>query len=264
MRIRPRRSALLAALALAVAAPGAAADKPGGADASSGTATAHISWDGADVGVANVRLTITRNGVTTFDGDPFAGGDCGDGGCSLAPLGGSPLTFADLDGDGTPELLVDSFTGGAHCCQLTQIFRAGATAEVRQERNWADPGYRLKDLDKDGRPEFVTYDAAFGYQFAAFAFSLTPIKILDWQAGTFRNRTTAFPAAVRADLRSLQRGLSDLKRRHLPTRGAIAAITADYYSLGQAATARRYLARSPGGSAFHARVLKFLHRYGYR
>ena len=175
----------------------ATADDGGSAGAGTGTTSARVGWEAATVGVADVHLTIARAGVTTFDGDPFQGGDCSEGGCSLAPLGGNPLRVVDLDGDGKPEVLLDSFTGGAHCCQLTQIFRAGTAGDVRQERNWRDPGYRLKDLDADGEPEFVTADAAFGYQFAAFAYSLSPVQILDWRAGTFRNRTRAFPSTVR-------------------------------------------------------------------
>jgi hypothetical protein len=263
--VRPPRSLLLAALALACAAPATAtADDAGSAEAGLGTTAAKVTWKAAEVGVAGVHLTVTRDGATSFDADPFAGGDCGRGGCSLAPLGGNPLRVVDLDGDGAPEVLLDAFTGGAHCCQLTQILRAGAGGDVRQERNWADPGYRLRDLDADGRPEFVTADATFGYQFAAFAFSLSPVKILDWRAGTFRKRTRAFPARVRTDLTALRRSLRSLRRRHLPTRGAIAAITADLYSLGRGRDARAYLAGAPGGRAFHARLLKFLHRYGYR
>ena len=267
MRVRPRRRALLAALALALpcAAPTAAvADDGGSAGAGTGSTSAEVSWKAARLGVAGVHLTVTRKGTTTFDGDPFAGGDCSEGGCSLAPLGGTPLRVVDLDGDGDAEVLLDAFTGGAHCCQLTEILRAGGSGDVRQERNWADPGYRLRDLDADGSPEFVSADAAFGYAFAAFAFSLSPVKVLDWRAGTFRNRTRAFPGTVRADLSSLRRSLRSLKRRHLPTRGAIAVITADLYSLGRAKDARAYLAAAAGGRAFHARVLKFLHRYGYR
>lgn len=265
MRVRPRPSLLLAALALACAAPSAAADSAGSAGAGTGTTQAEVTWKAAKIGVAGVHLTITRDGATTFDGDPFAGGDCTEGGCSLAPLGGNPLRVVDLDGDGAPEVLLDSFTGGAHCCQLTQILRAGrAGADVRQERNWADPGYQLVDLPGGSTPEFVTADAAFGYQFTAFAFSLPPVKVLDWRAGTFRDRTRAFPRTVRADLASLRKSLRDLRRRHLPTRGAIAAITADLYSLGRGKDARAYLAGAPGGRAFHASVLKFLHRYGYR
>ena len=34
-----------------------------------------------------------------------------------------PLTVRDLDGDGEPEVLVDLYTGGAHCCFYTVILR---------------------------------------------------------------------------------------------------------------------------------------------
>lgn len=260
MRVRPPRSLLLAALAFACAAPPAAADKPGAADGAAGTATAHISWDGADVGVANVHLTIARNGATTFDGDPFAGGDCEDGGCSLAPLGGSPLTVRDLDGDGTPEVLVDSYTGGAHCCQLTQIFRAGAAGDVRQERNWGNPGYRLADLDKNGRAEFITADDRFSYRYTSYAFSVAPVRVLTWRAGSFRVATKRFPALVRREIARLRKGLRD----PVDPRGLVAAIAADLYTLGRGRDARAFLARAPGSRAFHARVLRDLRKLGYR
>ena len=212
-----------------------------------------------------MHLTVTRDGATTFDGDPFAGGDCSEGGCSLAPLGGNPLRVVDLDGDGSPEVLLDSFTGGAHCCQLTQILRAGAAgATCARSATGPIPATSSKDLDEDGPPEFVTCGRRVRLPVRRLRLLALPVKILDWRAGTFRNRTRAFPRTVRADLASLRKSLRDLQRRHLPTRGAIAAITADLYSLGRAKDARAYLAGAPGGRAFHARVLKFLHRYGYR
>ncbi|MGZ4268110.1 MAG: hypothetical protein ACXVSX_02745 [Solirubrobacteraceae bacterium] len=264
MRVPRRRSALLAALALAACAAPARADDAGHADAAAGSTAAHATWDGAQIGVANVHLTVTRGGATTFDGDPWSGGDCAQGGCSLAPLGGSPLRVRDLDGDGSPEVLLDGFTGGAHCCELTEILRAGPAGDVRTERNWGDPGYRLRDLDRDGRPEFVTADDAFAYAFAAYAVSPLPPRVLSWRAGTFTDVTRRFPAVVRADLAQLRKDLRVLARHHLPRAGAIAAYTADLYLLGRAGEARAYLAAAPGGRRYHARVLKFLHQHGYR
>lgn len=264
MRALLRRSVLAGALALACAAPAAHADDAGSAGAALGTTAAHLSWKAAELGVSGVHLTVTRAGVTTFDGDPFAGGDCGEGGCSLAPLGGNPMRVLDLDGDGSPEVVLDSFTGGAHCCALTEILRAGAAGDVRQERNFADPGYRLRDLDGDGRPEFLTRDPVFGFAFTAFAFSEFPPQVLQWRAGTFSDVTRRFPARIRADLARLRRDLRSLRRHHYPRAGAIAAYTADLYLLGRGRDARAYLAAAPGGPRFHARVLAFLHKHGYR
>ncbi len=267
MRVPLRRSAVLAALALTCAAPAAAADDAGSADAGLGATAAHLTWKAAPVGVSGVRLTVTRAGATTFDGDPFAGGDCAEGGCSLAPLGGNPLQVVDLDADGSPEVLLRAFTGGAHCCSLMEVLRAGAGGagpDVRQERNFADPGDRLRDLDHDGRPEFVTRDAAFGYAFTAFAFSEFPPKVLQWRAGQFADATRRFPAVIEADLRRLRADMRSLRRHHYPLAGAIAAYTADLYLLGRGRDARAYLAGASGGPRLHARVLAFLHEHGYR
>ena len=202
-----------------------------------------------------------RHDASTATRSP--GGDCCEGGCSLAPLGGNPLQVVDLDGDGAPEVLLDAFTGGAHCCQLTQILRAGGGRRRA-------PGAQLgRSGLPAARPRRRRRARSSSPPTPRSATSSPPSpsrcrrsKVLDWRAGTFRNRTRAFPSTVRADLTALRRSLRSLQRRHLPTRGAIAAITADLYSLGRGKDARAYLAGAPGGRAFHARVLKFLHRTG--
>jgi hypothetical protein len=269
MRARRPRSALVATAlaALALALPGAAGAAPGGsASASAGAVQATLTWEKAEFGNKNPHLTITRAGAAAFDGSPVAGSEtCGEG-CVFAAYGrrDTPLQVVDLDADGEPEVIVDGFTGGAHCCVITEILRwTGAAYEV-VEANWADPGYDLKDLDGDGRPEFVTNDAAFAYVFTAFAFSFMPPKVLSWQAGAFTNVTRRYPALVREDLARLRKAVRSLRRHRYPRTGAIAAYTADLYLLGHAREARRYLERAPGGAPFKRRVLRFLHEQGYR
>ena len=59
---------------------------------------------------------------------------CEDG-CVLTPDSAERsrriLKVADLDGDGEPEVLVDTFSGGAHCCLTTRVER------------WDGTGYRV-------------------------------------------------------------------------------------------------------------------------
>jgi opacity protein-like surface antigen len=115
-----------------------------------------------------LSLTIERGGHTLFSG-------------SLAPLvpanavfrQGKSVSVQDLDGDGEPEVLVYGYTNGAHCCELAQTYRLapGGTSYTETTRNFGDPGFRLSDLDHDGRPEFISGDDRFAYTFTAYAFS---------------------------------------------------------------------------------------------
>jgi hypothetical protein len=269
MRAPPRRSLALAATVAALALPSAARANPAGsATATGGDVQATLRWKAAELGVADPRLTVVRAGASAFDASPVAASpSCREGGCFFAASSGkrdAPLQVVDLDGDGEPEVLVDVFTGGAHCCAVTEILRfTGAGYEVA-EHEWGDPGYDLKDLDGDGRPELVTADDAFAYVFTAYAFSFLPPKVLDWQAGAFSDVTRRFPALVTADLARLRKRMRSLRRHHYPTTGATATYVADLYLLGRAGDARRHLEGARGGRPFKRALLRFLHAHGYR
>ena len=102
--------------------------------------------------------------------------DCDEPWCS--PGGGNERSIhvRDLNGDDEPEVLLDLYTGGAHCCVLTQVFTFDAPGYRKAaEHDWADAGYRIADVDGNGTPEIKSADARFAYAFAAFAFSGFPV-----------------------------------------------------------------------------------------
>lgn len=98
---------------------------------------------------------------------------------SIAPE--NKLPVVDLDGNKEPEIIADFFTGGAHCCTYSLIYRY----QVRQKRylvnrfNWGNVGYELIDLNNDKIPEFRSADDRFAYAFASYAASGFPLQI--WQ-----------------------------------------------------------------------------------
>src|SRR4051794_9731167 len=149
------------------------------------------------------RLTIARNGATVYDDVPnveaCGGAPCGPSGFVSDP----PLRVADLDADGEPEVVYSAYTGGAHCCSIAAVFRLNPAADgyLMSERNFGDPGFDLKDLNGDGRPEWLTADDLFAYRFTAYAFSGLPVQILRFTAGTLIDRAKDFPAPVRKDAR---------------------------------------------------------------
>lgn len=220
------------------------------------------------------NLTITRNGATAFDAKPTIR-QCGDPGCVPSGFEGDPpLRVLDLDGDGQPEVVYSAYSGGAHCCSIAQVYRFDGTTYTATEQNFWDPGFRLKDLNHDGRPEWLTADDAFAYRFTAYAFSGLPVQVFSYRAGRFTDVTRRFRSLIRSDAR---RWLRVYKRaRHLKDGtefGAAAAWAADQYQLGKRAAALRYLRREaragrlkgPGahGTKFVKVLDHFLRKRGY-
>jgi hypothetical protein len=111
-------------------------------------------------------LVLTRNGELVLR-EEFV--------VSLDPLSGT-----DVTGEGDPDLIVEEYSGGAHCCGGTYILNL--SADVRRiripcpprgnaSRLGPDPGGAsgFHDLDGDGMFEFVTWDDSFAYEFDSYA-----------------------------------------------------------------------------------------------
>ncbi len=93
------------------------------------------------------------------------------------------VQIAELDlSNPYPEVLLSSFTGGAHCCNEVMVLTSDKTG-----KNWRKVDLGLfdgasdaaTDIDGDGRYEYVTYDNRFLYLFSSYAGSAAPTQI--WQ-----------------------------------------------------------------------------------
>lgn len=270
MRRRSWGAALVAALALLVAPALASANDAGSITHASGAVSATLAWDKADYGIANPRLAITRAGIR-YD---ITIADVCEEGCVLVAdddpadaSGSSMLKVADLDGDGEPEVLVDSFSGGAHCCLTARLLTFDGTGYTPNDFNYGDVGYQLKDLDGDGRPELVGYDPVFSGAFTAFAASEFPPLVFHADHGQFTDVTKRFPALVRADAAARRKDLRKARKGD-DVRGILAAYVADEYLLSRSSVALRELdhqrrARRVSAS-FRPYLLKKLRAWGYR
>jgi hypothetical protein len=257
---------------LAALAPAAIADTQ---SAASGTVAATLSYDHAPESLTyeNLLLTITRDGTQALSGDPSFG-DCQSPYCAPGGFTDRGSVFVrDLDADGEPEVVVDLFTGGAHCCFVSRFYRWDGTTYVSSDRNFGDPGYKLADLDADGVQELITADYRFGYAFSAFAYSLMPVRIYDLRAGSWSLVTKRFPQRIRSDAAAAWKVFRKAGRQGEP-RGAIAAWAADELMLGRRVSATRTLrrlashGRLPGDfphsqPKFVRNLLRFLARRGY-
>jgi hypothetical protein len=268
------RSILVALLALfTLASPALAKTET----AASGAVTATLSYDHVQDAFeyTDLALTISRAGTQVLAADPTFG-DCDSPFCAPAGAGDvDSVHVQDLDSDGEPEVIVDLYTGGAHCCYVSRFYRFDGTGYVSADRNFGDPGYRMADLDGDGVTELIGRDYRFGYAFTAFAFSLMPVRIYDLRAGSWQLVTTRFPDEIRKDAKAAWKTFTKVSRNEEP-RGAIAAWTADELMLGHRRYAVRTLnrlarqGRLPGDGfspksprKFVRTLLKFLDKRGY-
>ncbi len=90
-----------------------------------------------------------------------------------------------------PQILFDAYTGGAHCCTMTEILFASKSG------NWqfADFGYRdgdqlsFEDVTGTGNYVVIGVDESFNYTFDCYACSRPPIKIEEFKNGRLNDVT---------------------------------------------------------------------------
>lgn len=274
----------IAVAALAVWAPSAGAATE---TVTNGPVTASFSYTKTDdLTYENLRLKIVRNGIVGLDA-PLASQAC-EFGCwpgSVLFEDGKSIKVIDLDGDGEPEVVLDLYTGGAHCCVVTEVYALQgppATTIVpsygRVEHNFLDPGYRLTDLNGDGVPELKSADGRFNYALSSYVGSGVPVQIWRFQHGDLEDVTGEFPALIRSDSKHWWKVYRRNIRRRPPNNdpglGALAAWAGDEYRLGHGAKVQRELKLAlrrgwldgPFGSG--RRVVRnlnsLLHQTGYR
>jgi hypothetical protein len=242
-----------ACIVLGVAVAGLTAPQTAGAAptverAAAGDVQAELSYEKTrDFEYRDVRLKVVRGGATLLDA-PVPGPCRGCPANPTAPGGGaSSIIVRDLDGDTEPEVIVDQYTGGAHCCTYSQIYRYRSAKNdyARTKRGWRDAGYTLGDPNRDGVPEFRSGDVRFVSRFTAYAFSPLPIQLWRYRNGTFTDVTRDFPRFIRRDARIEKRlYLRHRGRRDDDVRGILAAYLADKYLLGEGRSGWRVLRRA--------------------
>ena len=172
--------------------------------------------------------TVLDQQITLSGNQPFGPGD----------PNGKSVRFANLDSDAEPEILVDLFTGGAHCCLIGFIYDFNGTSYNHISRNWADPGYVLTNIDHSGRPEFRTGDKRFVFLYTSYVESRLPIQIWNYRGGRLRTVTRRFHNTVRRDRDAALRFYRTVHSAKGDVRGALAAYQADNYLLSRRTAAR--------------------------
>lgn len=172
----------------------------------------------------NPRLKIVRQGQTILEQSLSTDdGSCRSGG----------LRAVDLDSDREPEVILDLFTGGAHCCTFSLIYRYEPAQKkyIATEHFWGNGGYQLEDLNRDRILEFNSRDDAFAYAFASYAGSAYPLQIWQYRQGKMNEVTKSYPELVSDDAKQLWQNY--IKGTGGEPKAMLAAYLASKYILGQ-------------------------------
>lgn len=109
---------------------------------------------------------------------------------------------SDITGEGTPDVIINTYSGGAHCCFTDYVLQLGPTLVVIDT---IEMGGSFEDIDGDGIAEVRTSDYTFDYWKMSHAESPIPEIVLKLKGGKYRldKAMTQKPGPSESDLEKL-------------------------------------------------------------
>jgi hypothetical protein len=150
---------------------------------------------------------------------------------------------------------------------------SGCSRRCERKHDSASSGFRERDLDHDGSPEFATGDVRFEYLFGSYADSRSPLRILGHRGGSFVTLTGRFPARSGAPI-GMPGGRTPRSAASGTSCGVLAAWAAEKYLLREGADVWPVLDRSsaageltgygaPAGRKYVVALRRHLRQFGY-
>ena len=182
----------------------------------------------------------------------------------------------DVSGDGEPEVIVNLYSGGAHCCEIALVLRWTGATSRRPRAALADFGYTPRHVGRRGVPAAIrprrTRASPTSTRRSPTRRSRcrsSPSSAAPGRTRPAHTRTRCAPTP-RAGSRSTTSAATGAGRWAL-----LAAWVADQYVLGRETKADRFLAHElkagrltsmtpwPGGKAYIKLLKKDLKKWGY-
>lgn len=91
----------------------------------------------------------------------------------------------DVTNDGVPDLVLEGYSGGAHCCWTYTVVQLGDAPRVLAAID-APNGGRFERCEPTGEMVYRSVDHTWNYWHAAYVDSARPAIVLRWQGGAFR------------------------------------------------------------------------------
>jgi len=92
----------------------------------------------------------------------------------------------DINGDGSPELIISGYSGGSHCCSHPYVIELTNPLSFLFDRETSDYDIDFKDLNHDGVMEIETYEPVFIYWHTSYAASPAPNVVLSLKNGKYK------------------------------------------------------------------------------
>ncbi|MCA9838256.1 MAG: hypothetical protein KC422_15160 [Trueperaceae bacterium] len=115
----------------------------------------------------------------------------------------------DINKNGIPDIEIQSFSGGAHCCFGTTVLELSSPAAVIFDHPFSECPAVAEDLDNDGIPEYQSCDDRWAYEYCSYAESPLPTVVWRWNGDVYELASQDYPQAYQAELsRALELFLS--------------------------------------------------------
>ena len=151
---------------------------------------------------------------------------------------------------GKSYFLIHLYSGGAHCCSSLLIAEIlGDKFVVLDTGFYGNSGFTIEDMNKDGIKEIVSGNDMFAYAFTNYAETRFPLKVQKLQNGKLTEITGQFKDDLIAEAGYFEQDLNEFVKEGFTcpetededtfntdagsVKTILAAIVADYYSLGQ-------------------------------
>jgi hypothetical protein len=152
----------------------------------------------------------------------------------ISTFNNGSIFLKDLDGNNLSEVIVSTFSGGAHCCTNFQIYTWQNERFIETETGYLNSGGgQFKDLDGDGKIEFLTDDNAFLYQFSSYAGSFPPSLTLSFHNGEFTDVTRQYTQQLKATAWDMYTAFIEAKQQGYEVNGVLAGYVAQKILLGE-------------------------------
>jgi len=226
------------------------------------------------------RLKITQGSDVVYDRavtSKWCADECSP---SIIARDRKVVHIVHLTRSGPPSVVLDLYSGGAHCCFVEQVYSLATNSPVvhKAEHNFGNPGVQLVKLTASDRYDFLSANNDFAYAFTDFAASGMPIEILSFSRGTFHNVTRSFPSLIRKDAAQWMKVFrSQASTHYQDSVGVIAAWAADEDMLGHSGAVAQFLAAqaraghlnsalspiTPSDQKYVVALQRFLRKHGY-